>query len=70
MKTIIISEDDNKITIGDEIHNFNPGSESTCEDCTMFTKCCELQETVENEFPFPCVAMNRTDGLSGNFILE
>jgi len=70
MANIQISPDKNTVTSDGIDHLFHPGLEDSCEACTLFQKCCELQETVANEFPFPCVAENRTDGKYGNFQSE
>ena len=68
MDNIIISEDKNTVTIGSDVHNFNGGPDHNCDVCTLFEKCCKLQETVASEFPFPCVAVERFDGQYGNFL--
>ena len=70
MDNIIISPDKNTVTIGTDIHKFNTGDSDNCDVCTLFKKCCQLQETVESEFPFPCVATERNDDQYGNFQLE
>jgi len=68
MDKIIISTDKNTVTVGTEVHKFNSGSpDDNCDVCTLFKKCCELQETVASEFPFPCVATERIDNQYGNF---
>ena len=70
MANIQISPDKNTVISDNEVHKFNKGSHNTCSTCSLFEECCELQETVVNEFPFACVADNRTDKEYGNFQSE
>ena len=70
MTNIQISPDKNTVISDNEVHKFNKGSHNTCSTCSLFEECCELQETVVNEFPFACVADNRTDKEYGNFQSE
>lgn len=72
MATVTISDDQNILTVDDQQFNFNPierdteESEDSCSKCNAFKLCCELQNTVESEFPFPC--FDRSDGKTGNFL--
>jgi len=68
MSVIAISTDKNTVTVGATIHRFHPDI-IDCGQCSLFRECCALQNTVENEFPFPCVQENRPDGQYGNFQL-
>lgn len=70
MANIQISTDKNTVTCDGTDHNFHSGDGSTCGTCTLFKQCCALQESVANEFPFPCVSDNRPDKQYGNFRLE
>ena len=70
MANITISPDKNTVTSDNKVHKFNKGSKNSCNDCSLFKECCELQETVANEFPFACVSENRTDKKYGNFQSE
>ena len=72
MPTVTISPDQNILTVDESKFNFNPierGSdeeEDSCSNCSAFELCCQLQTTVESEFPFPC--FDRDDGDIGNFL--
>jgi len=70
MQNITISPDKNTITVVDTTHKFHPGEKHTCKTCSLFRECCQLQETVANEFPFPCILENRPDNKFGNFQME
>jgi len=70
MDNIEISTDKNTVTIGTDIHKFNSQIKiEVCDVCSLYHQCVELQETVESEFPFPCVDIERNDGQQGNFKL-
>ena len=72
MATVTISPDQNTLTVDDKQFKFNKirrgsASEDTaCNQCDAFKLCCELEDTVESSFPFPCV--DRSDGKAGNFL--
>lgn len=69
MNDITISADQNRIISDGIEHIFQPEQDSNeqCKYCSLFNKCVELQPTVENEFPFPCIAENRIDKDHGYF---
>ena len=67
MENIQISTDKNTVTSNSKVHRFRNGSNNNCNTCSLFKECCDLQETVANEFPFACVSENRTDNKYGNF---
>jgi len=71
MENIQISPDKNRVTIhGIEYHfNTDVNEDTICHECHLYEKCVELQETVENEFPFPC-GEDRDDNQFGNFKLK
>jgi len=66
--TITVSKDQNTITVKEKIFVFNPIAEDDyhCANCDAFSICCELEDTVESSFPFPCLPQNREDGKNGN----
>lgn len=72
MATVTISDDQNILTVNDQQFNFNPIDSAIeteyhlCSKCDAFKPCCELQSTVESEFPFPC--FDRLDCKVGNFL--
>jgi len=69
MSEITISPDQNRIISEGIVHVFIPEKDSSeqCKYCSLFSKCVELQSTVANEFPFPCIAENRLDEDHGFF---
>jgi len=68
MENITVSDDQNTITVKGITFVFNPIVEEDyhCAHCEAFDLCCELEDTVESTFPFPCLPQNREDGKNGN----
>lgn len=72
MAKVTISDDQNILTVDDQQFKFNAIDNAiedefySCSKCNAFKLCCELQNTVESEFPFPC--FDRSDGKTGNFL--
>jgi len=73
MENITVSDDQNTITVKGITFAFNPIVGKNEEfnhcakaNCEAFDLCCELEDTVESTFPFPCLPENRKDGKNGN----